>query len=164
MLSSIVASKAARLMAFCVCPVVGTGTVVMTVPKAKQAVHRATAPRQYALPKTRERLPETPLAISAPPCPLGESAGIMPAYLGDQPQTLFTSLPPGTGGPGGSLLPSGGGGGGGPSPVPEAGTWLQMIAGFLLLGGSLRIARRRPDDEDLALLDRADAISKGARP
>ncbi len=162
MLSTIVASKGARLMAFCICPVVGTGTVVMAVPKAKQAVHRATAPRQYALPKTRERLSEAPLSISAPPCPISGPGGISPAFFEAEPAPLFASAPPAPGGPGGGLLLPGGSGGGGGAPVPDADSWIKMIAGFLLVGGSLRLARRKPDAEDEAMVDRAQALGKSA--
>lgn len=156
MLSSIVASKAARLMTLCICPVVGTGTVVMSVPKARQAVHNATAPREYALPKTRERLPDAPIAMNVPPCPSFEGPGLQTGYLETPPAGLFTSLPPGGGvPPGGGTLPPGGGGNGG---VPEPGTWVQMIAGFLLLGGALRIARQQPSADERGLLDRVNGL------
>lgn len=161
MLSSLIASKAARLMAFCICPVVGTGTVVMSVPKARQAVHKMTAPpRQYALPKTRERLPETPLALSVPPCPVVGGEGIETAFVGTGPgQLLASTPPPGSDGPGGGIYPPGGGGG----AVPEAGTWLQMIVGFLMLGGSLRLARQRPGEDELRLMRRAVMLRRGVR-
>lgn len=162
MLSSLIASKAARLMAFCVCPVVGTGTVVMSVPKVRQAVHRMTEPpHQYALPKTRERLPEAPLALSVPPCPVVGGEGIQTAFVDPGPSQLLASTPPPGGGvPGGTILPLGGGGGG---AVPEAGTWLQMIIGFLMLGGSLRLARQRPGSEEMRLMHRAAVLRKGVR-
>jgi hypothetical protein len=35
-----------------------------------------------------------------------------------------------------------GGGGGGPAPVPEPGVWLQMIAGFGLVGAVRRRQQR----------------------
>ena len=156
MLSSIIASKAARLMAFCVCPVVGTGTMVMSVPKARQIVHNATAPRQYALPKTRERLPETPMAVSLPPCPtMAEGPGYQTGFLETPPVTLFTSIPPG-----GGRLPPGGGGGGGGGGVPEPGSWVQLSAGFLLVGGALRLVRQQPSDEEAELLARVDLLRK----
>ncbi len=157
MLSSLVASKAARLMTYCVCPVVGTGTVVMSVPKARQAVHEVTAPRQYALPKTRERLPDAPLQISIPPCPTVEGPGLQTGFLETPPVTIFTSLPPG----GTSFPPGGGGGGGGGGAVPEPGTWVQMIAGFLLIGGAVRVARQAPSPEEAELLRRVAPLAKG---
>lgn len=159
MLSSLIASKAARLMTLCICPVVGTGTMVMTVPKVKQAVHNATAPRQYALPKTRERMPAAePLSISAPPCPTIEGLGIQTGILEGIPGGPTTFGPPGGGGPGGP--------GGGivvpppPGTVPEPQSWAQLVAGFALIGGALRLVRRRPTEDEDALLARVDDLKK----
>ncbi|QHL91068.1 hypothetical protein GVO57_09865 [Sphingomonas changnyeongensis] len=60
MLKEIIASNTAKLIAACVCPVVGTAAVTMGVPKVRQAVHRATAPAQptrTARAKPRVRTP-----------------------------------------------------------------------------------------------------------
>ena len=168
LLASVVASKAARLMTACVCPVVGVGTLTMTVPPIKKAVHEATAPRQYALPKTRQAPDAAQLA--AAPCEVpvtsiahGFSEGLRPDASS---LPLFQAAAPG----GGGGLPPGGGGGGGPlppsptSPVPEPYAWLQLIVGFGLVGGAVRMARRRPDEQDAELLDRlADVNPDGDR-
>lgn len=167
MLSSFVASKTARLITACVCPVVGAGTLTMSVPKVRNAVHKATAPSEYALPKTRERA-VVPAAAIAPCTTIGAtplSAGFIEdvPYVGfpgggDVPGTVI-SRPVTVGGPGGKEVP------GAPptfGAVPEPQTWLQMIVGFTLLGGAVRMARKRPTEEEEELLDRVEELKKQA--
>ena len=72
MLKEVLASNTAKLVAACVCPVVGAGTIVMEVPKVRAAVHRATAPRAKPKPhrearaKPRVRTPEKARDEEAP--------------------------------------------------------------------------------------------------
>jgi hypothetical protein len=187
MLGSIIASKTARLITACVCPVVGAGTLTMSVPKVRNAVHRATAPSEYALPKTRERLAEP---ISAPaPCSVIGATPLSAGYIEDVPTSLYpfpgspdvsgvpilstryrgpgtkepilSDLPPGGGVPPGGVVPPGGGApppGGG--AVPEPHTWLQLVAGFTLVGGAVRMARKRPTEEEEALLERVEQLKR----
>lgn len=172
MLSSIVASKTARLLAACVCPVVGAGTLTMAVPKVRNAVHKATAPREYALPKTRERV-ATPISVAAP-CTIGAtplSAGYiesLPDATRTGPIAVSYNLPgdrilsldqsrtdnPGVTLPGGSTPPS---------AVPEPYAWLQMLVGFTLIGGAVRMARKRPDEDEEEFLVRVEALKRDAR-
>lgn len=166
MLSSLVASKTARLITACVCPVVGAGTLTMSVPKVRNAVHKATAPSEYALPKTRER-GVVPAAAVAPCTTIGAtplSAGFTEdvPYVGfpgggDVPGSPYVDSPRSI--PGGKELP------GAPptfGAVPEPQTWLQMIIGFTLLGGAVRMARKRPTEEEEDLLDRVEQLKKQA--
>lgn len=72
MLKEVVASNVAKLIAACVCPVVGTAAVTLGVPEVRQAVHRATAPKakpkRVARAKPRVRAPaETADATAALP-------------------------------------------------------------------------------------------------
>jgi len=187
MLGSIIASKTARLITACVCPVVGAGTLTMAVPKVRNAVHRATAPSEYALPKTRERLAEP---ISAPPpCSVIGATPLSAGYIEDVPTSLYPFpgspgvsgipiLPTSYSGPGtkepipgdlppGGPLPAGPPPGGGvPLPgggaVPEPHTWLQLVAGFTLIGGAVRMARKRPTEEEEELLERVDQLKRKA--
>jgi len=156
MIQSVAASKAAKLIAACVCPIAGTGALTMAVPQVRQAVHKATEPRAYAKPKTRVRAAPNALASAGDPCldnmPLALSD---PKAMAIGPQTPLqvasnnpgpgSFLPPYT--PGGNppvIGPGGGGGPGGTDPtdpvpgVPEASTWVQLILGFGLVGGAVR--------------------------
>lgn len=224
MLGAIIASKTARMVTWCVCPVVGAGTLTMSVPKVRDAVHKATAPRQYALPKTRERpdvIPAkaTPLGLASAPCPSIASPLVDHGFM-ESVEDPFTSLPPrvtplgGTGpkafqrktpesvggsstgsssggfpsstssggDPGTSTSTSTGGiassgdpssststgglassGGipsssGGSGIVPEPHAWLQLLVGFALIGGSLRLVRRKPTEDEQLVLDRVDEL------
>ncbi len=160
MLKSLAASKAAQLVAACVCPVAGMTALTATVPPIKKAVHKATSPRAYALPKTHVK----PVAAEAPPCiPVtGPFQAIGPGLQGPLggPTTLSsleTPRGPQYGGsspfgPGGGFIPvrPGGGGGGyipptnpGTSPVPEPSTWAQLISGFAIAGGAVRYSQNR---------------------
>ena len=112
----------------------------MSVPKVRDAVHKVTAPREYALPKTRERLPAAePLSLAAAPCPSIASPLIDHGFIESDPETYVAtklSDPPLTGSSGGGSgpitpPPPGGGGGG---AVPEPHSWLQMMIGFILIG------------------------------
>ena len=174
MLGSLAASKTAKLIATCACPVVGAGTLTMAVPKVRNTVHNATAPREYAMPKIRERAPE-PAAAIAPCTTIGAtplSAGFIeempitgyPSFGGDVPETPIHSVvltgpgshEPVPGSPGGPGSPGSGG-------VPEPQIWLQLLAGFTLVGGAVRMARKRPTEDEEVLLDRLDSLKKDAR-
>jgi hypothetical protein len=154
MLKTLVASKAARLIATCVCPVAGTAGITMGVPQVRSAVHKATqpAPRAYAMPKTRAP-EEAPIQTAAAPCldlPTALSMGVPSPITGsDLPPavlrpTAFT--PPGTpplipGDPGGPVNPP-------PPPppaIPEPATWVQLLLGFGLIGGIARMTMRPVD-------------------
>ena len=162
MLSSLVASKTARLITACVCPVVGAGTLTMTVPKVRNAVHKATAPSEYALPKTRERAAIPAAAVA--PCSTIGATPLSAGYI-EQGGTPYAGFPgggdvPGTvasrpeiyGGPGSKVPLSG--------AVPEPQTWLQFIVGFTLIGGAVRMARKRPTEEEEELLERVEVLKK----
>lgn len=167
MLASIVASKTARLITACVCPVVGAGTLTMAVPKVRNAVHKATAPREYALPKTRERLAQ-PVAAPAP-CTVIGATPLSAGYIEDVPSPLYpfpTGPVPVPGTPIVSLsygdspnkvpiAPTGG-------AVPEPHIWLQFLIGFTLVGGAVRMARKRPTEEEEKLLDRVEDLKRQA--
>lgn len=170
MLGSIVASKTARLITACVCPVVGAGTLTMSVPKVRNAVHKATAPREYALPKTRERLAEP---VSAPaPCTVIGATPLSAGYIEDVPSPLYPFPGGPTPVPGSPIVPLSYGDspnkvqindvptGGGAVPEPHA--WLQFLIGFTLIGGAVRMARKRPTEEEEELLDRIEELKKQA--
>jgi hypothetical protein len=162
MIKSLAASKAAKLLAACVCPVAGTVALTVAVPQVRSAVHKATAPRQYAKPKTRVR-PQ--MAAVQPPCAEpGAFATQSIAPLTMTPLSL-SSVPldsPGfTGVPGGGFNPGGGplvsnnppGGPNVPPPgvVPEPGTWLQLVLGFGVVGMMMRGRWGRVDQEGAEL-------------
>lgn len=192
MLASIVASKTARLIATCVCPVVGAGTLTMAVPKVRNAVHRATAPHEYALPKTRERA--VPVSIVAPCTTIGATPlgtgfpDVVPAAfprsmpdgkvplptgpilaLGPDLKPKSPGLPPAFGGPGNPGNPDtppvvpGTPGFPGVGGVPEPHTWLQLLVGFTLIGGAVRMTRKQPTEEEQELLDRVEELRTDAR-
>ncbi|NJC34352.1 hypothetical protein GGR88_001826 [Sphingomonas jejuensis] len=180
MLSQIVASRAAKLIAACVCPVAGAGTLTVAVPEVRQAVHRATAPRaaarparaprQIARPQARPRIQPAVAAIECPPdapivltgnsfapeaVPVSYQPGALPPLAGgNQPSIPGTYVPvtpigfvpivpgpPTTGNPPPTENP-------GPVPVvPEPSTWVQMIIGFGIVGGALRNAWKRRDED-----------------
>jgi hypothetical protein len=153
MIRTMLASKTAKMIATCVCPVAGTTAVTMAVPQVKQAVHKATAPRAYAKPKTRVR----PAALA--PCP-----DPMPVLLGGEPEIAALPIGPlarqanpfvtgpgapvagvpvvfGPGAPGGDgLIPVVPGPGVPVAGVPDGETWVQLIVGFGLIGGATRLA------------------------
>lgn len=156
MLKEAVASKAAKLLMTCVCPVAGTTALSLGVPQVRDAVHKATQPRQFAKPKTRIRatpVEEGAQLASAEPCPT-----VTPFALSNLPQmsgpppvaqppiqvaeapppdpavpltpTIF--VPPSSGTP-----PSDNPG------VPEPSTWVQLMLGFGLIGGIARVTYKR---------------------
>ncbi|WP_340315185.1 hypothetical protein [Rhizorhabdus argentea] len=156
MLKEAVASKAAKLLMTCVCPVAGTTALSLGVPQVRDAVYKATQPRQYAKPKTRVRQSEgapTEVAVNdaCPPVTPFKIDNLPPSNPpkdppSDPPSTppndpppplppLFPPRPP--------VVP--------PSGVPEPSTWLQLVIGFGLIGGIARGAyrenRRRTDVE-----------------
>jgi len=162
MIKSLAASKAAKAFAMCVCPVAGTVALTTAVPQVRSAVHKATAPRQYAKPKTRVR-PQMQTAAVQPPC-------IEPGALATQSIAPFTMTPLSlssvpldspafSGVPGGGSNPGGGGpivtnnppgGPNVPPPgiVPEPGTWLQLVLGFGVIGMMMRGRWGRVDAEE----------------
>ena len=85
MLKEAVASKAAKLLMTCVCPVAGTTALTLGVPQVRDAVHKAAQPRQYAKPKTRVRAvqeAEVQVAQAETPCPT-----VTPLAMSDIPVT-----------------------------------------------------------------------------
>lgn len=147
MLKEVVASNAAKLIAACVCPVVGTAAVTLGVPEVRQAVHKATAPKakpvRTARAKPRVRAPaETAAAPTQIICPdpvmltnmplstpwLQPTAPTVAAPRPDQ--VSFAAPPRVPPGPvlgggfvigGGGGVPGGGGGGGGGETPPDGG-------------------------------------------
>jgi len=155
MLKEAVASKAAKLLMTCVCPVAGTTALSLGVPQVRDAVHKATQPRQYAKPKTRVRAtPEegiqvasaetpcpsvTPFALSDLPAVTNVPIDTPPLQVAEAPPpdpsvplTPRIFVPPSTGTP-----PTG------TSGVPEPSTWVQLMLGFGLIGGIARVTYRR---------------------
>jgi len=153
MLKEAVASKAAKLLMTCVCPVAGTTALSLGVPQVRDAVHKATQPRQYAKPKTRIRATEgVEVASADTPCPT-----VTPFALSNLPNITNTPTPPSPiqvaeappPDPSVPLTPrifvppsiS-------PPPsdtpgVPEPSTWVQLMLGFGLIGGVARVNYRR---------------------
>ncbi|XHS00390.1 hypothetical protein ACFB49_19880 [Sphingomonas sp. DBB INV C78] len=169
-------------MAACVCPVVGSAALTLSVPQVREAVHKATAPRQYAKPKTRVRKPAAEVAAAAiAPCPTAVpvilSALELPAEADSVlPPIEVASLNPGTvlGPPRTTPFnPVRPGGGGVPNPnigtepttplLPDATTWVQMILGFGLIGGAVRVSQARQRRRVLAKAEVTVSFS-GIRP
>jgi hypothetical protein len=129
----------------------------MAVPKVRNAVHNVTAPREYALPKSRVEPVEvaTP-CVNVPQVAFANPLG-GPLALNDLPGPGAIPLTPGpTPAPPVIIPASGGDGGGGTpiipvTPIPEPSAWLQLIFGFALVGGSIRAAAGGlgQKDEDL---------------
>ena len=154
MLKEAVASKAAKLLMTCVCPVAGTTALSLGVPQVRDAVHKATQPRQYAKPKTRIRaMPEegTQLAAAETPCPtvtpfaLSNLPTVSPTPTPPSPIQVAEAPPPDPAVPltptifvpPGTSTPPGGQG------VPEPSTWVQLMLGFGLIGGVARVTYRK---------------------
>lgn len=156
MLKEAVASKAAKLLMTCVCPVAGTTALSLGVPQVRDAVHKATQPRQYAKPKTRVRATAaeegvqmaaadtpcptvTPFALSDLPSVSGPPVQSPPLQVAEAPPpdaavplTPRIFVPPSSGAP-----PE-------DSPgVPEPSTWVQLMLGFGLIGGVARVTYRK---------------------
>lgn len=169
MIKTLAASKAAKLLATCVCPVAGTVALTVAVPQVRSAVHKATAPRAYALPKTRVRAPAGLPQTAALAAPCAEPLGIAASDFG--PIKAFSDLPPVslTGPndvPGGGTQPEGpivkikdlpDNTGHNPpvSPIPEPKAWVQLLLGFGIIGAVMRTAKRR--DDVAAPTEQADA-------
>jgi hypothetical protein len=160
MLKEVFASNAAKLVAACVCPI-AAGTVALKVPPVRSAIHKATAPKpeREARAKPRIRAPlkkatverddqDGPIA-AAPMCPdpvkLNDSV-LTPTDIQPElpaPRTVSpVQLPTFVSncGPSGFMMDvqsrmTG--------AVPEPATWAQMVAGFALMGATLRAGRRR---------------------
>lgn len=164
MLKEAVASKAAKLLMTCVCPVAGTTALSLGVPQVRDAVHKATQPRQYAKPKTRVRAtPEEGIQMAAAdtPCPTVTPFALsdLPTVAGppsaNPPPIQVAEAPP----PDVSVpltdkifVPPTGGMNEGDNPgVPEPSTWVQLMLGFGLIGGVARVSYRkngtRPEGE-----------------
>jgi hypothetical protein len=118
MLKTLAISKGVQLACACVCPVAGIGALAVAVPQVRHAIHKATAPRAYAKPKTRVRHPVQQAAQSCPPvtpiqvapADVASLYGAPPVEVGSNVVAL-SSIP-------GIPAPRGGGGGGGGSPFP----------------------------------------------
>jgi len=158
MLKEAVASKAAKLLMTCVCPVAGTTALSLGVPQVRDAVHKATQPRQYAKPKTRVRATPaadegaqvasaetpcpsvTPFALSNLPTAGETGVPSAPVQVAEAPAPDVTNpiplspnifVPPASS----STIPN--------AAVPEPQTWVQLMLGFGLIGGVARVSYRR---------------------
>lgn len=152
MLSSVAASKAAKAAALCICPVVGTAVVTTQVPAVRKAVHAATAPKvakrplrsRLALKKPAEAKPQA-LPVCADPIPV--VLGTQPLkFSAADPERVPVSLDeaPATPAPPTRLAAA-------PprafafpplAAVPEPATWFQMLAGFAVVGATIRYSRK----------------------
>jgi len=156
MLKEAVASKAAKLLMTCVCPVAGTTALSLGVPQVRDAVHKATQPRQYAKPKTRIRATAedgAQLAAADTPCPtvtpfaLSDLPTISGPPVAQPPPIQLAEAPP----PSEPVVeltprifvpPTGDPGGDFPG-VPEPSTWVQLMLGFGLIGGVARVSYKK---------------------
>ena len=159
MLKEVFASNAAKLVAACVCPI-AAGTIALKVPPVRSAIHKATAPKpdREARAKPRIRAPlkkavAEPKEEKAPVdrglmCPqpiMLDDAPLQPAGF-EMPQPPMTRIEMADDRP--SYVDNCG-----PSrfvlnmrtgmAVPEPETWAQMVAGFALMGATIRAGRRR---------------------
>lgn len=151
MLKEAVASKAAKLLMTCVCPVAGTTALSLGVPQVRDAVYKATQPRQYAKPKTRVRQDEAaaPAQLAAneacPPVTPFQFRDLPPTVTTTEPGTPETPTTPPTNPlePRPPFVPQN------PVPlfvepsVPEPSTWIQLILGFGLIGVVTRFSYRK---------------------
>lgn len=127
--------------ALCVCPTVVMGTAAVSLPKARQAVHKATASRGKAVkaqPQRQNRAKSSQSAALDLPCPPAFAGFALPIAGGGLPivDTSGVSVGPGPSGfggggglPGGGISGpvflsggTGGGGGGGSGAQPGDGT------------------------------------------
>lgn len=157
MLKEAVASKAAKLLMTCVCPVAGTTALSLGVPQVRDAVHKATQPRQYAKPKTRVRAtPEASQAVqmaAADPCPtvtpfaLSDLPAVnAPTPVAPTPIQVAEAPPPDVAVPLTDRIfvpPTGGTPPEDMPGVPEPSTWVQLMLGFALIGGVARVSYRK---------------------
>ena len=162
MLKEVVASKAAKLIAACVCPVAGTAALTVSVPEVREAVHRATAPRAHAKPQAKARparaaaavicpqLPDTPVVLGGgsiapelsgvtllPPLPLELASAPRSAAGGGGllPRRFIPDTPFASPGAEDVVIP--------PGPIPEPHVWLQLLLGFTVVGGATRVTYRQ---------------------
>lgn len=161
MLKEAVASKAAKLLMTCVCPVAGTTALSLGVPQVRDAVHKATQPRQYAKPKTRIRAtPEDGVEVAAacPPCPtvtpfaLSDLPSVSGPPVESPPIQIAEAPPPDVAVPLTPRIfvpPTGSPPGDAPG-IPEPSTWIQLMLGFGLIGGVARVTYRRNGTAPLA--------------
>lgn len=159
MVKHAIMSKAAKLIAACVCPAVLT----LTVPPVRDAVHKATAPRAVAnaKPKVRRAAVSREPRAATQALPPAQTSAVMltcPQYtgIGSLPDLATTPLPAATRAFAHSLaLPVAGLTGGGadappsglrplPPGIPEPETWVTLVIGFAGVG----IALRRPRAAD----------------
>jgi hypothetical protein len=122
----------------------------VSLPPCTPVAPFATLPRvAAALPSGVGFPPEPGLTPTAASVPEARGAAFNPGF--GAPGAVDLN-PGGTiGGGGGGIIPPGGGGGGGVilpptspvSGVPEPETWLQVLAGFALAGGTIRYFRIR---------------------
>ena len=150
-LGSVVASKAAKAAALCICPIVGTAVVTTQVPAVRKAVHSATAPKQAKQPKRARLALRKPVAQTAQAVPV--CADPIPVVLGTQPikvsaaeaEPVKISLdePSAPSKPQLSALSSGPAYAFRPlAGVPEPAEWVQMLGGFAIVGATIRYARK----------------------
>jgi hypothetical protein len=163
MLKEVLASNVAKMVAACVCPVVGAGVVALEVPKVRDAVHKATAPKAKKPQRTARAKPRVREVKDATDRPDQDIAPLQTAMMCPQPlafqnaslepRTAPISLPlpriesrpervyVASGCP--SVRIAGGDMGFRFATVPEPATWAQMIGGFALMGAALRTRRHK---------------------
>lgn len=166
MLKEVFASNIAKLVAACVCPVVGASAVALKVPPVRSALHKATAPKpkpeRQARAKPRVRAPvkaaiarkdqdgdASPLQ-AAMMCPQSVDLNESPLHTASLDMSMSASPDLRVEAPVVNFAPvscpairMGGGMIGTFAAVPEPATWAQMVAGFALLGGAIRVGRRQ---------------------
>lgn len=158
MLKEVFASNAAKLVAACVCPI-AAGTVALKVPAVRAAVHKASAPttQNEARAKPRIRAPlknapereeeEAPVqqALMCPQPVMLDDSPLLPATF-EAPQTPMPRIDVpaerprfvNNCGPSRFMMSVRSG-----MAIPEPATWAQMVAGFALMGATVRAGRRR---------------------
>jgi hypothetical protein len=156
MLKEVFASK---LVAACVCPI-AAGTVALKVPPVRSAIHKATAPKPErdarAKPRVRTPIKKAPERDDEDEAPVERAMMCpTPVMLGDSPLEPAAFQPPvmpipqmdmpaerpnyvSNCGPSRFVLSMRSG-----TAVPEPETWAQMVAGFALIGATIRAGRRR---------------------
>ncbi len=152
MLSSVAASKAAKAAALCICPVVGTAVVTTQVPAVRKAVHAATAPKAPKRPMRARLALRKPMETKAQAVPI--CADPIPVVLGDkapsvafaEPESVIADLPEDPAPPTrvASVVAAAPRAFAAPqlAAIPEPGTWMQMLGGFVVVGATIRYARK----------------------
>ena len=98
-MKEVLASNTAKLVAACVCPVVGAGTVVMEVPQVRAAVHKATAakPKRHRVARAKAPVREPKETAPDRSDERGvETAALMcsqPIHFADAPLAQLTPAP-----------------------------------------------------------------------